>query len=372
MRRIFSTMILGTLPIFGVTLEHYQLYKDIHIMKMGGANVGLGGSGTSMFYNPAGLSKLNKNDGVEFRLINLTLSTNDNVMNIAKDGLELKDIEDEEEKNLEVIKLAEDYIGKNNHFEVSNLTYLAKNINSFTFSIGLLSNVNLDFKTHRGFGSEGFFDMQGLVVGGGAFGLSYEYSTQLAFGVGLKVLNYLSIDDSFTVGKLISYKDDMKNLVDDASKDGSDTVYDLGVLYKFDSDVQLGFSALNIGGVGEKSHITYIPETYNLGLGYVEKFDQLSYLKSVRIGLDYTDLTDNYPESDFMKKIKTGFEANFIENDYVTFKGGLGLYQGYYTAGLDLQLTILHFSFTTYGEELGAYSGQNEDRRYLVNVGIGW
>jgi len=49
-----------------------------------------------------------------------------------------------------------------------------------------------------------------------------------------------------------------------------------------------------------------------------------------------------------------------------------GLYQGYYTAGADLRLTIVKLMFTTYAEEVGAYAGQDEDRRYLLSVGFGW
>lgn len=73
-----------------------------------------------------------------------------------------------------------------------------------------------------------------------------------------------------------------------------------------------------------------------------------------------------------MKKVKTGVDATIIDNKFLTFKSGFGFYQGSYTAGLDLRITIFELSFTTYAEELGAYSGQDKDRRYLLNLTIGW
>jgi hypothetical protein len=369
---VLGTLLLGTNLLFSSTLEYYQLYKDIHIMKMGGANIALGGSGTAIFYNPAGLATMKKRDGVELRLLNIALSTNDNVINLGKDGLDIADIEDEDERNLEVIRLAREHLGENNHFEVSNFSYIAKNIKNFNFSLGALTNLNLDFRTHRGFGSNGFFDIQGLILGGGAFGISYSYSDNLSLGLGTKFLKYLSVNKSFTIGELITYKDDIQNyLIDEVAKDGEDLVFDFGAIYKLKNNLQIGFSALNLGGIGEKNHITYIPETYNLGLGYTEYF-QHKFLKEVKIGLDYIDLTENYVESDFMKKVRTGFEATMIDNNFLTLKGGLGIYQGYYTAGIDLRLTVVHLSFMTYAEEIGAYSGQDEDRRFIFNIGIGW
>lgn len=373
MKKISAILTLGaTLTATASTLEHYQLYKDIHTLRMGGANIGLGGSGTSIFYNPAGLSTMKKADGAEVKLINLTLSTNENVINLGKDGLDLQDIDDEDERNLEVIRLAKDHLGENNHFEVSNFTYVAKGVKNFAFSIGALTNINLDFRTHRGFGSDGFVDVQGLVVGGGVFGLSYNWSPKLSFGVGAKYLKYVSVNENFTIGKLITYKDDIENyLVDEVAKDGESIAFDAGLLYKFQDNYQVGFSGLNIGGVGEESHPTYIPATYNIGVGYNKNFDY-SFLKSVKAGLDYTDITEEYIESDFMKKVKAGFDATILDSTFLTLKGGLGVYQGYYTAGLDLRLALIELSFTTYGEEIGAYSGQDEDRRYLVNLTIGW
>lgn len=43
-----------------------------------------------------------------------------------------------------------------------------------------------------------------------------------------------------------------------------------------------------------------------------------------------------------------------------------GFNQGYYTAGVGLNLGLIRMDAATYGEELGAYPGQREDRRYMV------
>jgi len=371
MKRLVA--ILGlSVGLSASTLEYYQLYKDIHILRMGGANVGLGGSGKAVFYNPAGLSTMKKADGAEVRFINLSLSTNKNAINLGKDGLDLADIDDEDERNLEVIRIVRKHLGENNNFEVSNFTYLAKDVKNFAFSVGVLANVNLNFKTHIGFGSDGIIDAQGLVVGGGVFGLSHNWSPKLSLGVGAKYLKYVSVNENFTIGKLIIHKDDLKNyLKDDVAKSGESIAFDGGLIYKPKKNYQVGFSVLNIGGVGRKGEPTYIPTTYNVGVGY-DKDLTYKFLKNIKIGLDYVDMTDEYPKSDMMKKVRTGIDVTMLNNTFLTLKGGVGLYQGYFTAGVDFRMAVVELSFTTYAEEIGGYSGQDEDRRYLLNLTIGW
>ena len=47
-----------------------------------------------------------------------------------------------------------------------------------------------------------------------------------------------------------------------------------------------------------------------------------------------------------------------------------GFNQGYYTAGVGLNLGIIRMDAATYGEELGAYPGQREDRRYMLQFSL--
>ena len=49
-----------------------------------------------------------------------------------------------------------------------------------------------------------------------------------------------------------------------------------------------------------------------------------------------------------------------------------GLYQGYPGFGADLRLLIFDLSYVTYAEEVGAYAGQDEDRRHIVMLNAGW
>ena len=374
MLKLIFLIFIAITQIQAFVYETYPLYRDSRFMRMGGANIGLGGSGTSVFSNPAGLSKMRVEDGAEVKLINLSVSTNSDAIELIQDGLDVQDIDDENEQTLAAIDVIDKHLGENNHFEVSNFSYIAKKLKNknINFSIGALTSLNLDFVAHRGFATNGVIDIQGLIVGGIVAGMSYVYTNKIAFGGGIKYLKYGSMQENFTIGKLLEHKDDLDTyLEDEALKDGYSLVFDLGTMYKLKNGIQVGFSALNLGGIGEKNHITYIPETYNLGLGYIKKYKK-KFLKEIRAGIDYVDLTNEYNRDDKMENLRGGLELLIWNNTLTTFSTSVGFYKGEYTAGFSARLAVVEIGFTTYAEEVGHYLGQQTDRRYLVNITIGW
>lgn len=62
------------------------------------------------------------------------------------------------------------------------------------------------------------------------------------------------------------------------------------------------------------------------------------------------------------KKLHMGVE---VAMPFLTVRGGLN--QGYWTAGAGFNMWLIHVEAATYGVELGAYPGQQEDRRYMAN-----
>ena len=63
------------------------------------------------------------------------------------------------------------------------------------------------------------------------------------------------------------------------------------------------------------------------------------------------------------KKISAGVEVSLPVLDIRA-----GLNQGYYTAGVGVNLSLLRIDVATWGVELGEYPGQREDRRYMANL----
>lgn len=73
----------------------------------------------------------------------------------------------------------------------------------------------------------------------------------------------------------------------------------------------------------------------------------------------------NRSDVQLTKKINFGVEVGLPLLD---IRGGF--HQGYYSAGVGLNLGMLRVDAATYGEELGEYAGQKEDRRYIVQVSM--
>ena len=73
-------------------------------------------------------------------------------------------------------------------------------------------------------------------------------------------------------------------------------------------------------------------------------------------------------DEDFGKRLHVGVE--FQLPMILSLRAGLN--QGYYTLGATVDVWVFQFDFATYGEEVGTYAGQREDRRYVGQISIGW
>jgi len=151
----------------------------------------------------------------------------------------------------------------------------------------------------------------------------------------------------------------------------------------------VGLSVMNIGTLNFDDTYGAQPMTVNMGLSVAP---EVSFLNSLRVSVDYVDMLNtqqarvrNYNRShsadqydsvdiklDVMQHLRAGVSVGLFDNSWAMMTLNGGLYQGAYTAGLDLQLTLVKLQVATYQEQLGASIGELEDRRYIVGIGIGW
>ena len=115
----------------------------------------------------------------------------------------------------------------------------------------------------------------------------------------------------------------------------------------------------NIGNTTFTSQTgTPIPmEEANLTLGAALKFD--TPFLSISPDVDFIYLND--PTLQLTRKINFGVEIGLPLLD---IRGGF--HEGYYTAGIGVNLGLFRVDAATYGVELGDYPGQIEDRRYVL------
>jgi hypothetical protein len=90
-------------------------------------------------------------------------------------------------------------------------------------------------------------------------------------------------------------------------------------------------------------------------------FSVETLLLSIRPAFDLKHVTDQTVQ--LGDKVHAGVE---IAIPFVALRAGL--YQGYYTAGVGLNLGVLKIDAATWGVEMGEYPGQDESRRYGVEA----
>ena len=107
-----------------------------------------------------------------------------------------------------------------------------------------------------------------------------------------------------------------------------------------------------------------VPATYSFGLAYLPAvLRNQGLLRYMNFALD---IEDAFGDRDFLGKVDFGAEMNLsLAQIRGGFKGGYPCY------GLLANLFILQLEFTSWAEEAGLYVGQLEDRHYMFGLRMG-
>ncbi len=210
----------------------------------------------------------------------------------------------------------------------------------------------------------------------------------LSVGLGGKIVKRHK-SNMVTIG-LANYStvvDTLKDQLGDATDDFFDSKtfsfgLDLGVLYQFNREIRFGASLRDIyvkslAGETLTPNLTfgvnYSPRFMNSNTGYGRKFN---------IAMDFADMFNNENNYKFFTHLNFGFE---IEQNLIAFPGlnneirflvlrlAGGFRGGYPSAGVGLEfLRFFSIEAATWGEERGYYTGQDENRIYMVQASIGF
>ncbi len=375
------TIFTFTSEIEAASNEYPYLYKSPRAMGMGGAYIAIGGRVDTLFYNPAGLGKMPENDW-EVNILSISGEAGKNALDFTsdlQDAFDTGDIDKDGESSDDQIQAVNDvfakFRGENLHLSSSVLLpTLGKNYGTIAFGMSSVGRVKLDAVTHQGFGSDGLLEVNADATYGAIGGFSYNMYENLFLGASLKYLSRESLIHTFTSREIVEHQDNLEDLITDELKaSGNAFGIDIGAIYKFSKYTRFkpaaGISILNIGDL-DFGNAGKLPMTVNLGTSINP---EIPIFGPLTIGLDYVDLFNGYDQdSDIGKRIRLGGELQLFDKKLASMAVRLGLYQGYPTAGVDLELFIITLSYVTYAEEVGAHAGQDDDRRHLVTLNIGW
>jgi hypothetical protein len=386
---ILSALLGATTSLMALGGEQAYLYKDPRIMGMGGANIAVGGYSGSVFSNPAGLASIEKENGYIVDILNIGLSGSSGIGDFVND---IGDAETDEEM-ADVLKK---YAGEHFHAGVDNYSAISHNGDSFAWSVGLLTASDVNFEAHpNGSTNGGLLETTSRVYGGVVVGAAKEYHTdagRVDLGIGLKFITQKSYEGALGLSELVNSDDIAQTLQDKYEKDSSGVGLDLGLTYHpFENSLwhpAIGLSVLNIGDMGMDDNYGQQPTTVNIGFSLTP---EVSFLHKVVFALDYVDIFNeniiriydynadgevvrysDYTDSDALKRLRIGAGFGLVDTSWFSAQINTGLYQGAYTAGLDMSLSILKINVATYEEQVGTGSVDIPDRRYIALVSIGW
>lgn len=394
MKKILSLTLMGaTTSLMAMYAEHAYLYKDPRIMGMGGANIAVGSYSTSVFSNPAGLATINKENGLVVDLLGIGVSSTANVQEFVQDINDASDTGND----AAVSEALKKYSGEHFHIGVDNYSSVSGNSDVFAWSIGLLAAADVNLMAHaNGSTTSGLLETSSRAYGGVVLGAAKPYDTEIGrldIGMGLKYITQKSYEGVLGVTELTDDSEDIgTKLQNKYEKTASGVGFDIGAtLHPFSDNFlhpAFGLSVLNIGSMEMDDNYGKQLMTVNIGMSIspevplLEKFvvavDYVDLLNANKLRIyEYSDNGDiisfsDYEDTDFMKRLRIGTELGLIDSTYFSTALNFGLYQGAYTAGLNLEVTIVKLNFATYEEQIGSGSVDISDRRYMAQVGIGW
>ena len=147
---------------------------------------------------------------------------------------------------------------------------------------------------------------------------------------------------------------------------------DAGVMWQQTPDIRFGAAVQNLFMV--LNHQAVTPD-FTVGVDYAPMLLENNgrWKRKINFAMDFEDLLNNDRNYKPISKIDVGAEWEQVLIPWV-LKGRLsvGLKGGYPTAGIGGTLfTIFHYEAATWAEEGGYYTGQLEDRYYVMKFGVG-
>jgi hypothetical protein len=337
-------------------IEYNRLYRGVRPMGMGGAFTAVADDENALYYNPAGLAL---NQTFHMGLFNP-------IAGLSKDTYDLINTDFDNFDDAAALEVfMRDFVGTYQHAQLGLFPYIGFTSDNVGIMMAGFANVQIGASVRNladpYLDTRIFFDY-GAYVGAG-FNVAEDNSFKI--GVAAKFITRKNVIEKFYSSQLSDDEFEDK-LEDEYMKEGDGVSADIGFIYSMGDTFKLNIAAVaqNVPemDMGDAEDIKTI---VNAGFALIT---DLSFAKFT-LAADFRDVAMNDGEDDDIgKRLHVGAEFRF--NYLLAVRAGFN--QGYYTLGATVDIWVIRIDAATYGEEVGAYAGQREDRRYLLQITIGW
>jgi hypothetical protein len=375
------------------------LHRTLRPLAMGNAFVAVADDKESMHYNPAGLNLMGRLGNKELRpeLARYPMDKFDMHMDFFGTALPVDDA-------LNLLKFYQDHQGSFSDMEkLKTDSSLVTDLSKFDrrpVQLGVLHGGELamhnfgmaywadaEFAPYADVGvilpQAGVDFIQLDIVGQIAAATSY-FDDRLSVGLGYRMAKrermgnfQVALTDLANDQGRSNVEQAIQDSIDEKLKDFSDFgsighAVDAGVLWQQTPNIRYGAAIQNLGMF--LNHELVTPK-FTMGVAYspMRLESNGRWKRKVNFACDLEDLLNNDRNYKPLNKVNFGAEWEQTLIPWV-LKGrlALGVKGGYPTAGLGGDLfTVFHYEFATWAEEAGYYTGQLEDRYYVMNFGIG-
>lgn len=328
---------------------------------MGNAYVAIADDYNALFYNPAGLARLDSWDG-EF--LNPALTVSQKATDLMSDASDLNGIDD-------TLGLIEENAGENVALSFSLTPHLI--FPHFGFGVGLNTTL-LSMTFHRDLSVDVKSGIE--IIAPISFAMNF-LDDRLSLGATLKGRAIGYVDREFSMEDLEALGSSDDTAGGEEAQELSDFIIggygagvDFGLLFTPSKVMEptLGVSITDLGGthfteakVGSDEPLGKPPvvlPSVNVGLSLKPFTWGSSYL---RTAVDMHSINQPYS---FSQKLQLGVEYGL--GQFLKIQGGL--YKGYFTSGIQLDAGIVNLKIVTYAEELGTVAGYQASRRYALQL----
>ena len=362
------------------TPKRYQnTFVGVRPAAMGNAFTAVADDANALYYNPAGLARL---ETWNLDLISLIVGVNNatafnsaSVAELAQAGKSTGGSSDPSQIIDDLRPVLNELSGENHYARIGlNPSFVMRR-----FGIGLYAGTELELVPHAN-ALPTALDVSVLTDGQARIGYAHHFFGQ-KLAVGATLNGYLRAEatlDDFGIFEVADAAGDSKALQEQITKNfhsGWGVGTDLGILF---TPVELwkptfGLVVKDIGDTNFRYYRVIknseyaappspVRQTVNTGVSITPQWG--SYY--VRPSLDFREINLPIPAS---KKLGLGFEAG-IKGNYLKGSVQTGLSEGYFTAGFEADLFLLALRYATYVSDRGTFPTEKPERRHVIQLKV--
>ncbi len=351
MKRLAIALAVVACATASVARELPSYFEGVRPLGMGGAFTAVADDENALFYNPAGLDRV---QSWGMGIVNPLLE-------VGEKGIDLyKDAQDTDfDSEAEVFDLLEEYVGEYLHYRAALFPHFVMR----HFALGVLAQSTVNMEVHNPQYPEAMVDGLGTIGAHAGFGYGF-WDGKLRVGVGGKYVKAYRLRQTYTAFDIS--QSDFEDRIDDDMKEGAGFGFDAGVMTTIPVLLEptfalmiLNISDTDLGDAGE------LPQQVNLGFSASHSFSWLTLVGAA----DWVDVTQNLGDDDDMyRRLHFGLEGRLVK----ILSLRTGLYQGYASFGATVDFKLLKLDYANYAEEIGSAAGDRSDRRQVVQLSLGW